>query len=111
MFVMNSLRVARLTGDIPKEEKLSVSRVVGREKKSPAMINALFKKKELVEYIFHEGYLMDQKMAGNVSMYRTPLSMVQKFAASGAHGLVASYRKHESGGADGMETEFALQVA
>ena len=31
-FVMHSLRVARLTGDIPQDEKLSVSRVVGLDR-------------------------------------------------------------------------------
>ena len=114
VFSMNSLRVARLTGDIPKEEKLSVSRVVGREKKSPAMIHAVFKKKELVEYIFHEGYLMDKEMHRNMAIYRTPLSMLQKFAVSGADGLVASYRNLEAGFVPdlfGMHTLFALQVA
>ena len=44
-FVTNTLRMARLTGDIPKDEKLSVCRVAGREKKTPAMLHALFKKK------------------------------------------------------------------
>ena len=111
VFAMNSLRVARLTGDIPDDDKLSVSRVVGREKKTPAMIHFLFKKKELVEFIFHEAQLLDETMAGNASMYRTPLSLLQKFAASGAQGLVASYRKHESGKVEGMEANFACQVA
>ena len=59
-FVMHSLSVARLTGDIPQDEKLTVSRVVGRDKKTPAMIQALFKKKELVEFIFQEAHLIDQ---------------------------------------------------
>ena len=111
VFVMNSLRVARLTGDIPKEEKLSVARVIGRDKKRPGLLQAYFKKKELVEYIFHEGYLLDQEMHGHVAIFETPHRIVQKFAASGAEGLVASHRVLESGGPDGMESLFALQVA
>ena len=45
VFVTNTLRVARLTGDIPKEEKLSVGRVAGHQKKTPAMLHTLFKNK------------------------------------------------------------------
>ena len=45
------------------------------------------------------------------AIFQTPLSIVQKFAASGADGLVASHRALESGGPDGMEALFALQVA
>ena len=108
---MNCLRVARLTGDIPKEDKLSVARVVGRDKKRPGLLQAFFKKKELVEYIFHEGYLLDKEMHGHVAIFETPHRIAQKFAASGAEGLVASHRMLESGGPDGMESLFALQVA
>ena len=61
VFATNSLRVARLTGDVPKEEKLSVTKVIGREKKTPAMLRALFKNNDLVEYSFHEASLIDQK--------------------------------------------------
>ena len=94
-FIMHSLRVARLTGDIPQDEKLSVSRVVGRDKKTPAMIQALFKKKELVEFIFQEARLIDQTMHDNMAAFQTPLSIVQHFAASGANGLVVPHRMTE----------------
>ena len=46
-----------------------------------------------------------------MAIFRTPQSIVQKFAASGADGLVASHRMSESGGADGMDALFALKVA
>ena len=94
-FIMHSLRVARLTGDIPQDEKLTVSRVVGRDKKTPAMIQALFKKKELVEFIFQEARLIDQTMHDNMAAFQTPLSIVQHFAASGANGLVVPHRMTE----------------
>jgi len=111
VYVMNCLRVARLTGDLPKEEKLTVGRVVGRDRKTPAMIHAFFKKKELVEYVFHEGRLMDKDMHGPLAMFESPLKIMQRFAASGADGLVASYRNPESRASDGMDPLFALQVA
>ncbi|CAK0799630.1 unnamed protein product, partial [Prorocentrum cordatum] len=112
VFTMNSCRVARLTGDVPKGEKLSVSQVIGRDRKTPAMPHALFKKKELVEYIFHEAFLMNKEVGNDMAAFTTPLHILQKFAASGADGLVASHRASDSGGgADGMETQFALHGA
>ena len=66
---------------------------------------------ELVEHIFHEALLIDKTMHSDMAIFRTPLSIVQKFATSGADGLVASHRMSESGGADGMDALFALKVA
>ena len=106
--------MARLTGDIPKDEKLSVSRVVGREKKTPAMLHALFKKKEFVEYIFHEAFLIDKAMHSEMAIFQTPLSIVQTFATSGADGLVASHLTESGGatsGAEGMDMLFSRKVA
>ena len=110
VYVMDSLRVARLTGDIPKDEKLTVGRVCGT-KKQPGMIHALFKKTEFVEYVYHEASLMDQELSGPLANFTSPLKIMQKFGTSGADGLVASYRKQGSAAHDGMETLFALQVA
>ena len=113
-FVMHSLSVARLTGDIPQDEKLTVSRVVGRDKKTPALIQAFFKKKELVDFIFQEAYLIDQTMHNNMAAFQTPRSIVQKFATSGADGLVASHLTESGGatsGAEGMDMLFSRKVA
>ena len=114
-FAMHSLRVARLTGDIPQDEKLTVSRVVGRDKKTPGMIQALFKKKEFVEFIVQEARLIDQTMHDNMAAFQTPLSIVKDFATSGVNGLVVSHRMTESGGAtsgaEGMDMLFSLKVA
>ena len=111
-FLMHSFRALRLTGEIPKDEKLTVSRAVGRDKKTPGLVHALFKKRDLVEYIFHEASLLNQGMERDVDAFKTPRDIVKRFAASGADGLVASHRASDSGGgADGMETMFAIPVA
>ncbi len=114
VFIMNCLRVARLTGDIPKDEKISVRRTIGRKaKKTPGTLWALFKKKELVDFIFHEaGLHIDKDTQDSMAIFKTPLGIVQKFAASGADGLAASYRTSESGSSpDGMRALFARPVA
>ena len=108
-FVMNALRVARLTGEIPKDEKLSVNRIVGRDKKSPGMLHVLPKKQDLVEYIYHEAFLMDQTMQSAVETFKTPLSIMENFATSGANGLVASHWT-SSCFSEGMAKAFGVEV-
>ena len=76
-----------------------MSRIVGRDKKSPGMVHVLLKKQDLVEYIYHEAFLMDQTMQSAVETFKTPLSIMENFATSGANGLVVSHRMTESGGA------------
>ncbi len=116
VFVLNCLRVARLTGDIPKDDKISVSKAIGGGKSSkttPGMLQTLFKKRDLVDFIFNQaGLQMDQDTLNNMAIFKTPLSIVQKFAPSGADGLVASYRNSEWLFAPGgMHALFALRVA
>ncbi len=54
---------------------------------------------------------MDEDTLSNMAIFKTPLSIVQKFATSGADGLVASYRNSESGSPnEGMDAMFALRV-
>ncbi len=112
VFVMDCLRVARLTGDIPKDEKISVTKAIGKSK-TPGMLQTLFKKRDLVDFIFNQaGLQMDQDTLNNMAIFKTPLSIVQKFAPSGADGLVASYRNSEWLFAPGgMHALFALRVA
>ena len=110
VFVMDCLRVSRLTGDFPKSEKFTVSVVVGVDRKTPAMIQALFKKKELAEYVFHEATLMDKDMPDHVGVFETPLKIVQRFATTGAEGLVASHLRSDSDAPNGMDMLFALAV-
>eukprot|EP00959_Pyramimonas_sp_CCMP1952_P329450 6897339-Pyramimonas_sp.AAC.1 len=105
VFIVSSFRVVRLAGDVPKVEQLVASQVVWRDRKTPGMPHALFKKKELVEYIFHGAFLMNKKVGNDMAAFKTPLHILQKFAALGEDGLVASHRASDSGGgADGMET-------
>ncbi|CAK0885703.1 unnamed protein product [Prorocentrum cordatum] len=111
VFIVDSLRMARLTGEIPKGEKLSASRVVGRGRGAPAMTHAFFRKKELVECIFHAAFLIDEAMHRDMAIFETPFNIAQKFATSGANGLAASHRMSESGGPDGMGALFSLKVA
>ncbi|CAK0791991.1 unnamed protein product [Prorocentrum cordatum] len=112
VFTLNTCRVARLAGDAPKGEKLAVGRACGRNCKSPGMLRAPFKKKKLVEYIFHGASLMRKEHGREVAAFKTPLRVLQRFAASGADGPVASHRVSDSGGgADGVEILFALRVA
>ncbi len=47
VFIMDCLRVARLTGDIARDGKISVRGAVGKSKRTPGMLHALFKKKSL----------------------------------------------------------------
>ncbi|CAK0883673.1 unnamed protein product [Prorocentrum cordatum] len=95
VFILDAVRVARLAGDVPKGEKLAVSR-----------------KKELVEYICHEASLVHKGHGRQMAAFKTPLRILQRFAASGSDGLVASHRVSDSGGgADGMEISVALPVA
>ena len=100
--------MARLTGDIPKDEKLTVGRVAGI-RRQPGTIHAWFKKKEFIYY--NEVSLMDRELSGPLATFASPLKIMQKFGTSGADGLAVSYRKPDSAAPDGTETLFALQVA
>ncbi|CAK0804948.1 unnamed protein product, partial [Prorocentrum cordatum] len=112
VFILDTFRVARLAGDVPNGEKLAVSRACGRDCKSPGMPHALFKQKELVEYMFHEASLMHKEHGRDMAAFKTPLRILQRFASSGADGPAASHRVSDSGGgADGMEILLALPVA
>ncbi len=45
VFIMNCLRVARLTGDIARDGKISVRAAGGKSKRRPGMLHTLFKKR------------------------------------------------------------------
>ncbi len=55
VLVLDCLRIGRLAGDIKQEEVYTVSTVSGRERKSPALAHKLFKKHDLVEFLFSRG--------------------------------------------------------
>ncbi|CAK0819347.1 unnamed protein product [Prorocentrum cordatum] len=115
VFIMDCLRVARLTGDAPRGEGLTLSKVTGQEQKSPAMAHVLFKKQDLMAYILHEAAMIDKAIAVSVSIFRSPLAVLKHFSATGEEdGLAAQFRRDEtptrdSGG--GFENTFAVPVA
>ncbi|CAK0878358.1 unnamed protein product [Prorocentrum cordatum] len=110
-FILDCLRVARLTGEAPRGETLSLSKVTGQEKKTPAMAHVLFKKHDVIDYIMHEAALIDKEMVTTVSMFRTPLSIVKRFSASGEKSSAAAFRREETSDTSGLENTFAVPVA
>jgi len=113
IFIFDCLRVARLTGDCPKGEALTVAKVMGQEKKTPALVHILFKKQDLVEFMLHEAELLDKDLPNKVRIFRSPWSLMKHFSAIGETGLVASFRSAsgETSSGETFETLFALQVA
>ena len=59
VFVLDCLRVGRLTGERPADAKYSVDHVTGAQHRNKvALVHELFKKQHLVEFIFHEAALV-----------------------------------------------------
>ena len=110
-FVFDCLRVFRLTGDFPKDDVYTIAKITGQEKKSPALVHSIFKKQEIVEFIFHEVELVDNSLLASVDMFRTPLTLMKKFSASGGQDLVTAFRDPNSASGEGFETMFAVPVA
>ena len=72
-FIFDTFRVARLTGEFPKDECVSVSNVAGQDNKSVGWVNILFKKQEFIEFIMHESALLiDSKMVEALQAFATP---------------------------------------
>ena len=69
VFILDCLRVARLTGEIPKGEGLTLNKITGQERKTPAMAHVLFKKQDLIAYILHEATMIDKNMLPSISMF------------------------------------------
>jgi hypothetical protein len=111
VLVFDCLRVWRLTGDCPKDDTYTVGKVTGQEKKGAAIVHSIFKKQDLVDYVLHEVELLSQPLLASVEMFRTPLALVKRFAASGVQGLAANFRSAQSASADGLENALALTVA
>ena len=107
-FVFDCLRVYRLTGDCP--DVYTVSKVTGQEKKTPAMVHILFKKQEIIEYVTHEFALMDSSLMASVAVFRTPLTVVKHFSASGEGGLVDAFRHSDKAVTEDFETRYAVFV-
>ena len=55
------------------------------------MVHNLFKKQDIIEYVLHEAALLSEPILASVSMFRTPLTLMKRFSASGEGGLVAAF--------------------
>ena len=110
VLVLDCLRVFRLTGE-EKGETYTVNKVSGQEKKTPGMVHVIFKRQDVVDFVLHEVELLSRELLASVEMFRTPLALVKRFAASGAKGLAAAYRFENSNTPDGLENLLALPVA
>ena len=111
-FLLDSFRVARLTGEFPKDEAITVSKVMGQEKKAPGWANILFKKQDLIGLLIHEAELLDTKMIRDVQMFATPVAILKRFSATGEDGLVDKHLNAASGPTGGSLNEcLAVKVA
>ena len=111
-FALDCLRLGRLAGDVKKEDVYTVSSVTGQQLKTPALVHKLFKKQDLVEFVLHEAWLVNESLAQAVAPFRTPLGIWQKFQTPvGEQSLVAAFRKGDSAPGEGLENQFALAVA
>ena len=91
---------------------MTVAKVSGQEKKTPALVHILFKMQDLVEFVLHEAELLDKDMPNKVRMFRSSWSLMKHFAASGESGLVASFRSASGeASSDRFESLFALPAA
>ena len=61
IFLFDSFRVARLTGEFPKGEGMTVANIIGQEKKAAGWAHVLFKKQDLIAFLMHEAELLDTK--------------------------------------------------
>jgi len=109
VYVFDALRVNRMIGECSDESAYTVKSVTGQEKKNPAMVHYLFKKKDIVEYVSHEVSLLG--IGSEVmSKFASLIALVQNFTASGA--LVTAHLKGGDADApDGIENTLAVVVA
>jgi len=113
VFILDCLRVGRLTGQRPADAKYSVDHVTGAQYKNKvALIHELFKKQHLVEFIFYEAALVHPDLPKIAGMYRTPAAIMKHFSASGEGGLVDKFRQGDQAAASlKFEGTFSTQVA
>ena len=115
VFIFDSLRVYRIVGACP--DTYTVSKVTGQEKRTPALVQVLFKKDELIAFVMHEFALTikcpdDGIVLNKVKMFRTPLTLMKHFSASGEEGVVDTFRRRGSlATTDDFETAYAVAVA
>ena len=110
VFVLNCLRVSRLTGDTPKDNTLSVGYLMGIRKQDTGKLHMLVKKREFHAFLKYEVELLDSSLSEPLDTFGTPLSILAKFAATGANGLVAAFREGRLDSNANFESQLALAV-
>ena len=60
------------------------------------MVHKLFLKCDLIEFMLHEAKLIDENLLHVVTMFRTPLTVLKRFSASGEAGLVDNFRQPDA---------------
>ena len=112
VFLFDGLRVGRLTGEFPKGEGITVSSILGQEKKSAGWADIMFKKQNLVEFLMHEAELIDKAVAEAAQTLSSPTLIAKRFSATGEDGLVGRFLNADMGTPGGSMNEcFAVQVA
>ena len=78
----------------------------------PAMVHKLFKKRDFCDFVLHELRLLDAPGLAKVEMFRSPMTVLTYFSASGVGGLMESFRNATWFQAPTtMETGYATVVA
>ena len=49
--------------------------MTGQERKTPALAHKLFKKQDIVEFVFHEAWLVSEPLVQAVAPFRTPIGI------------------------------------
>ena len=110
VFVLDCLRVGRLTGEIPSDTFLGKELLMGIRKQDTGKLQLLLKKREFHAFIKYEIELLDSSLSEPLETFATPLSIVAKFAATGANGLVAAFREGRLDSSASFESQLALAV-
>ena len=112
IFLFDSFRVARLTGEFPKGEGMTVANIIGQEKKAAGWAHVLFKKQDLIAFLMHEAELLDPRMVEAGQQLATPAIILKHLSATGEDGLVDRFLKAASDATSGSLNEcFAVKVA
>ena len=106
------MRAARLTGEFPKGEGITVASIIGADKKQAAWAGVHFKKQYLIAFLMHEAELLDQTMLAAVQIFQTPAGIVKHFSATGEDGRLGKFLQAAPGAAASSLNEcFAVPVA
>ena len=124
VFSFNCMRAFRISGDHPKRSApYTTTRLVGADKKSSGLLHEWCKKRDLVDYLWHELELMTAAAPGAAGTttaaaavaafpaFRAPMDVLKRFSATGEHAGSFGDVGDNDEGRGGFASEFALQVA